>query len=781
MHNQPVILAIAYLSAAWLTLASLAVPAAGVALPVGSHPPALPVPHFPSRMHAFVWRNWNLVEPSRVAEVLGTTTENVTGLAASMGLPRSRAIPPDYGTRAYITILRRNWHLLPYDQLLQLLGMTAEELTFALNEDDFLFIKLGSLKPKCEPLRYIPPDAGTRRRATAIKTLVERHFGEQLDQPGEPRFQFVDDLCRVDASRPGEPRDPERMWRGLRFIYSYFAPFGDPLLDPRTDPFPEGLLARLADVGVNGVWLHVVLRQLAPGGTDFPEFGTDHEKRLANLRNLVRRAKRHGIGIYLYINEPRAMPPAFFENRPDMAGIPSRGLVTMCTSNPQVREWMSRALRHVFSHVADLAGVFTITASENPTNCSFARGHAACSRCRHRTHAEIVAEVNAAIEAGVHAAAPKARVIAWDWGWNGHGDALDIIEKLPKSVWLMSVSEWAKPLDRGGVKIQVGEYSMSAVGPGPRAGKHWAQARKMGMKTVAKIQLNNTWEMAATPTIPVMDLVAEHCANLAREGIDGQMLSWSLGGYPSPNLEVAQRFAENPEASVDTVLNKIATGRYGSAAAPHARRAWSTFSEAFREFPYHGAVLYKGPHLSGPANLLFARPTGYRATMVGIPYDDLRGWRGPYPPDVLAAQFRSVAEQWSEGLKPMEQAVLDTPPEKRAAAEGDLRVAQTCQLHFASAANQVEFVLAREALAGSDHSPGAREKLTRKIQHILSDEISNARQLYSLAKADSRIGFEASNHYFYVPLDLVEKVINCEWISERLERESNPSNVTFGR
>ena len=53
-------------------------------------------------------------------------------------------------------------------------------------------------------------------------------------------------------------------------------------------------------------------------------------------------------------------------------------------------------------------------------------------------------------------------------------------------------------------------------------------------------------------------------------------------------------------------------------------------------------------------------------------------------------------------------------------------------------------------------------------QGILADEISNARELYALAKNDSRIGFEASNHYFYVPLDLAEKVINCHWISESL-------------
>ena len=33
----------------------------------------------------------------------------------------------------------------------------------------------------------------------------------------------------------------------------------------------------------------------------------------------------------------------------------------------------------------------------------------------------------------------------------------------------MSVSEWDKPIERGGIKTKVGEYSISAVGPGPRA------------------------------------------------------------------------------------------------------------------------------------------------------------------------------------------------------------------------------------------------------------------------------------------------------------------------
>ena len=748
--------------------ASSSLLAAEADLPVGAHPAALSFPHFPDRVHAFVWRNWSLVEAKRLAEVLNTPVENVVTIATSMGLPKSQALSPATITRAYITILRRNWHLLPYEQLLQLLDMSAEELAFSLQEDDFLFIKLGSLKPKCAPLRYIPPAAETSRRAAQIKQLVQQHFGEQMAKPGEARFHFVDELSRIDPNEVRKPFDPQRRKQGLRFIYSYFAPFGDPLLNNQADPFPEGLLARLADVGVNGVWLHVVLRQLAPGGEHFPEFGEGHQTRLATLRRFVERAKRYGIGIYLYMNEPRAMPAEFFQDRPELAGISSRDLVTMCTSDPRVRQWMAGALSHVFGEVPDLAGVFTITASENPTNCAFAGNQAACSRCRHRTAAEIIAEVNATIAKGVHTAAPDARVIAWDWSWNGDGDASEFIEKLPRSVWLMSVSEWSKPITRGGVNTHVGEYSMSAVGPGPRALQHWKVARERGLKTVAKLQMNNTWEMAAVPFVPVMDLVAEHCANLAEVSIDGQLLSWSLGGYPSPNLQVAQRFAEDPGASTDSVLNQIAADRYSPQAAPYARQAWSAFSTAFREYPFGMQTLYFSPHLTGPANLFYAQPTGYSASMVGLPYDDLARWHGPYPPKVLAKQFHKVADQWSLGLDPMERVVQQATLEQRATARGDLRLAKTCQLHFASAANHVDFVLARDALAADDPTPDARKERQAQIRRILADEISNARELYALAKQDSRIGFEASNHYFYVPLDLAEKVINCHWIAESL-------------
>jgi hypothetical protein len=358
-------------------------------------------------------------------------------------------------------------------------------------------------------------------------------------------------------------------------------------------------------------------------------------------------------------------------------------------------------------------------------------------------------------------------VVAWDWGWKGHGDAPDIISLLPKRVELMSVSEWALPIERGGVTTHIGEYSMSAVGPGPRAMRHWAYARQAGLKTVAKVACNNTWELAAVPFIPVMDLVAEHCEKLALAGVDGTMLSWTLGGYPSPNLRVSQLFSTEPGATQASVLDRIAQDRYGKPAAAHARRAWTAFSDAFRNFPYDGAVMYKAPQQMGPANLLYAEPTGWRATMVGFPYDDLAGWRGPYPPAVFAEQFDKVAQGWAEGLTHFEEAVNTASGEGRSAALSDLSVARAVSLHFASVANQVRFVLARDALSQPTENDQQRQQLRRQIRQILEMEISLARELFSVTSQDSRIGYEASNHYFYVPLDLVEKVINCEFISDR--------------
>lgn len=720
-------------------------PALGAATvyPKGPVKAALEFPHFPDRLHTFVFRNWGLVEPERLAKVLGTDVKNVRAVAVSMGLADAPAVPPEMLSRGYITLIRRNWHLLPYEQIEELLALSAERLAHLLREDDFLWVKLGNLKPQVGRLAWAEPDAKARARAAEIAAVVREELAAAKAVKEEPRFAFLKRFQEPlkEDEFPKEAKDP--LAQAPRYCHSYFAVFGDPLLDAHLDPYPDRLLKELAELGVTGVWLHVVLRDLAPGGPNFPEFGRDHEKRLANLTKLVARARRFGIGVYLYMNEPRAMPESFFANRKDLAGVRENDFLAMCTSRPEVRDWMSAALAHVFKAVPDTAGVFTISGSENLTSCASHHNPGGCPRCAKRDPAEIIAEANATVAAGVRAGSPEARVIVWDWGWPDAW-APGIIEKLPQDVWLQSVSEWSLPIERGGVRSAVGEYSLSAVGPGPRATKHWALARQRGMKTIAKCQFNVTWEIASVPSLPVMDLVARHCKNLSTAGVDGYMLGWSLGGYPSANLDVARRFNQRPEATVDEILDAVAKDRFGEAGAKHAREAWTHFSRAFEQYPFHGNVIYRCPVQMGPANLLYEKPTGYASTMVGIPYDDAKGWSNPYPPEVLAKQFEAIADRWEPGVGALRRAVD--------AEAGELRFARAAGLHFRSVANQTRFAVAKD--------PAERRRLS-------DQELVLARELLGLCLADSRLGFEASNHYFYVPQDLIEKIINCRYMESR--------------
>ena len=215
---------------------------------------------FPDRMSAYVWRNWGLVDSALLAETVGASKGELAAIAADMGLDPDASALPEWKTKGYITVLRRNWHLLPYGQLMKLLEKTREELDFCLMEDDFLWVKLGSVKPFCEPLSYNAADAAAGRAARL--RIAETLRGEGLDPKAseEPRFSFIREIMATqkDSARRGASEDSPF---DFRLIFSYFADYGDPLGDPDVGSYPDGLLEKLAADGVNAVWLHTVLRK----------------------------------------------------------------------------------------------------------------------------------------------------------------------------------------------------------------------------------------------------------------------------------------------------------------------------------------------------------------------------------------------------------------------------------------------------------------------------------------------------------------------------------------
>lgn len=725
---------------------------------------ALSFAHFPSRLHALIWRNWGLVTPERLANTIKTSTRAVQDLALSMGLPEVTAIDDTLIERNYLTIIRRNWHLLPKEQLLILLNWDAEKLEFTLVEDDFFYIKLGSLKPLCDALYYDSLKQIPTAHLAAFKQLMKQAYPDGLPVFKEPLFHFVDELSSPLSAT--EKRIPQMQNVGFspRLAYPYFALFGDSLLGDTQTSYPDAYLERMARAGVDSLWMHIVLSKLTP----FPWDGKRSlhwEKRLDNLAALVKRAGKYGVKIYLYLNEPRNQPPTFFEKHPQLKGAGN----SLCTSVAEVQEYLKDAIARLVERVPALGGFFSITASENPTNCwSHNRGNE-CPRCAQKGPGVVIAELNrlylSGIEQGSRAQAEKKpELIVWDWGWQ-NGWAEQIIPLLGNTggVAFMSVSEWDLPIERGGIQSTVGEYSISAIGPGPRATKHWQIAKENGIKTIAKIQANNSWELGAIPYIPAVYNVAEHISKLNALGVSGLMLGWSLGGYPSPNLEVAARLGANKNLTAQEAITEVAAKRYGKAAEAIAM-AWKQFSNAFKEFPYHNGVIYFAPLQAGPSNLLWEKPTGYEATMVGLPYDDLNKWRSIYPAEIFIQQLRKVVRGGDDALRTAQMAVdkIALAEKTRKEINREFSVMEAATLHYASVANQAEFIVLRDQIAGS-----AATSVKQRLKSILEEELALAKRLAALQRTDSRIGFEASNHYFYVPADLDEKVLNCYDLLER--------------
>ena len=730
----------------------------GINLPTGSAPEPVAFPHFPDTLHTFVWRNWSLVPLERMAETVEATPEELLAIGSAMGLPAPPAISAEQEARSYITVIRRNWHLLPYDQLLTLLAWDAEKLDFVLREDDFLFIKFGSLKPKCPPVRYAPPSEAAQAQAKHIAEWVQAEFPEGTT-PNEPLFAFVEHLS---APFEGQSITTGEQHFSPRYCAPYFGLYGDPLAHSDIDPFPPAYLERAKASGVSGIWMPVLLYQLAPFPWE-PEKSAGYEKRLAYLNELVDRVKASGVDIFLYLNEPRGLPHRFFDSHPELLGIKHGEVGSLCSSLPEVQTWLKESVTTLCKAVPNLGGIFTISASENLTNC-WSKGAPTCPRCKERTPDDVIAEVNTLIWNGIQAAESDAEFIVWDWGWRNDW-APQVIEKLPDGVALQSVSEWDMTVTRGGIETRIGEYSLSAVGPGPRASRHWKVARDRGLKTVAKIQANNTWEMSSVPYVPAVANAAQHAQHLREAGVEGIMLGWTLGGHPSPNLEVFSVMGAHPEMGPEAAMGKVAEARFGAKLAPQVVAFWQAVSAAFSEYPYHIGVMYNGPQQVGPANLLWEKSTGYRSTMVCFPYDSLNTWRANFPPDVFAQQFRKMAEGFNAAaatLDSVDASGLSAIQQANLAQE--LRITRACAVHFESVANQTAFILARDALATAEGT--SRVTLADEIEQLLHREIALAKQLHQLQSTDSRIGFESSNHYFYIPGDLVEKVINCRYLLE---------------
>lgn len=690
------------------------------------------LPHFtPKLWQTFLLRNWGMVSIDKMASILKTTPDVVKKEGERLGLSPI-SFNPDWSKKGYITIIRNNWHILTYSQLQCLLEMDESALEFMLREDDFLDIKLGSFKPYVDELIYTPLTIEEINNTEKISEIIRENFIKNYAKP----FEFFN-TPKISSKKTAN-------YDFDKIVYSYSMLYGDTLLSGE-EIVSDELLERLSYVGITGIWLQGVLSTLSY--YPFVKGVSDgYEVRRKNLNKLIEKCKAYGIKVYLYMNEPRGLTPDKFT--PETEGLKGRewgGAWSLCTQRDEVRNYLYEAVKDLVSAVPELGGIITITMSENITNC-YSREDNDCPICSKLKKQYVVPDVNNIIMHAIRDAGVPVRLIANLWSWSKmfnwtKEEVLEGIENLDKDIDVLCVSE-VGTVERNGVVKNITEYSISNPGPSKEVVEYLTHAKKLGHKIMAKVQINNTWEFPILPYIPVFELVLEHLTNLKNLSIEGLMASWTLGGYPTVSLDLANSVFRG-DFNYDDWLQK-----HFLSESVIVKESCKHFSKAFSYYPFDIGSLYFGPQNLGATNVLYKEPTGFEASMVTYPYDDVKSWVGENGVEGYKRGLTNLLTEWEKGLE-----IIKNTDGNFLFSEYK-RFANVLYVNLKSALNQVVF---------------NEEKKTGKInREIIEDEISLTKTLYKLASEDSRIGFEASMHYYFTQNSFLERFVNLRSLLENV-------------
>ncbi len=703
--------------------------------------------NFPTKWQTVIFRNYRMAPDKNIAKILGCTVSDVACEAARMGL-RTGDTDPAWLERGYITLIRNNWMLLPYDQLMELIEFDEARLDFTIANEDFLWVKLGSLKYECEEVKYSPLTENQIAETEEIAKLVR-----EFDTSDRKMFDFFTD--RTDT----EPKYVVSPEGGTRIVHGFLTPCGDAFLDDTRSHLPDVLLDCYARQSVKVLFVHGVLSKLSPYRFD-PTQSEGYEIRREHLRDLIKRAALRGIKIYIYFDEPRALPADVFERygKPEMKGnVTANGSVCMCmTASEEPREYLYSATKDLFEAIPEIGGIFNITMSEYPTHCTTGpKGTSNCPNCKDLPCHTLPVLVNNIMHKAIRDAGSDAEVISYTWAWAPsrkwtNEDVENGMRELHPEISVMQVSENSLPVTKGGITSPLADYSISNPGPSEFSAFLMKTAAKYGHKVYAKVQVSNSWELSAVPYMPVFDIELEHLKNLHNIGVDNYMLTWTLGGYPSITFDMVADYMKDPDGFVIDTWYEKHFGKDGEA----VHKAIKLFCEGFREFPYSSGVTYFSPKTRGPANLWSLEPDGRKSTMVNWSFDDYKQWMGPYNLEVYLDQMSKMLVKWDEALEILEGAANNE------AGRELLLYAKFATLLYHSDVIHTNYTRVKSEL------PASKDEMLR----LFEEERDITKKLLELMPKSSLIGFETSNHYFFTERDYIEKLIQLDQMEEELKK-----------
>ena len=594
-------------------------------------------------------------------------------------------------------------------------------------------------------------------------------------------FFLQDEILRTGGAFLPRGRTARQPQIRTRLSRCFFGPISRPpkqreeLLDDM-DYYPDEYLNRLAHQGVNGLWLTESFSNLYPSKI-FPGSGKDSGRRLEKLRRTVRQCARYGIKIYVFCIEPRGFgntpeylhPFSILEKHPELAGHRTSEVTYFCPASPLAQAHLEASTHHIFSQVPDLGGMMGINLGERPTHCcSGMVWHLSennCPRCSRREPWEVFRDTLEPLRRGMIRANPDAELISWlyvpyipDYEVRRLRETEKLIEKLavhfPTNVTLQYNFESMGTLDQLGKTRFVRDYSLAYVGPSGIFRACAKARKKAGQRMAAKLQVGCSHEVATVPFVPVPGNLYEKYRALHDLEVSGVMQSWYFGNYPSLMTKAAGELSFAPfPATEQEFLRRLAVICWGEDGARVAK-AWSYFSEAYRQFPANLAFAWYGPvhdAIAWPLHLKRVDAPISPSWLLGFPPSGDRigeciGFEHTLEEAIQLCVIMS--RHWDRGVR------LLQPLRKKYHAHREhlleIGVAQAMGLQIRSARNVLKFYDERAKFYASGST-----KILDKMRGIVEEEIANSTALEKLARADARLGFHSeAEGYKYFPAKL---------------------------
>lgn len=555
-------------------------------------------------------------------------------------------------------------------------------------------------------------------------------------------------------------------WLKTRISRCFFSPVKrwpvntDELLD-EINYYPDEYLNRLANEGINGLWLVVSLTELTE--TSFTPRDSLADNRIEKLHRTIRQCARFGIKIYLLSIEPYALPEdaQLVKEHPEMFGASKNGKRMFCPSSAATRQYLEELTFGVFRQAPGLGGLINITHGERPTTClSSLQGTQneaiPCPRCKKRKHGEVINDSLSAMASGIHKAAPEAQLFAWFY--------CPLTEK--HAPWAHALGSYVPNsviaqfnFESGGAKKQLGrlhragDYWLSYAGPSNRFIKQAHGACEAGTAVSAKLQVGCGYELGTVPFIPAPELLYRKFKTMHKLGVEHAMFCWYVGNYPGlMNYTAGQLAFENFENDARGFLDSLAKTFWG-ASYKSAGKAWEYFSKAYANLPFSLIFQYYGPQNTGTVWQLSAYPY---LRPLSPP------WKPIFPPsgDAIGESLagftlsealtlmRKVNNGWQKGIEHLQKCYDASATDFE--CESDLCLAEALQIHFQNSVNLLLFHQLRDQLFAGQ---GDKNVLAEMLDLVRQEENLSLR-MAALCERDSRLGFhsEALCHRYYPAL-----------------------------